>query len=63
MSTLSWLVGFEFNGLVNTNKDSLPNSLRKHTKTRLFKYSGTSLSRTRLFQITAYLEVKIWSLF
>ena len=28
-----------------------------------FKYSRTSLSRTRLFRITAYLEVKIWSLF
>ena len=27
------------------------------------KYSRTSLSRTRLFRITAYLEVKIWSLF
>ena len=27
------------------------------------KYNRTSLSRTRLFQITAYLEVKIWSLF
>ena len=26
-------------------------------------YSRTSLSRTRLFRITAYLEVKIWSLF
>ena len=26
-------------------------------------YSRTSLSRTRLFQITAYFEVKIWSLF
>ena len=28
-----------------------------------FNYSRTSLSRTRLFRITAYLEVKIWSLF
>ena len=27
------------------------------------KYSRTSLSRTRLFRITAYLEVKTWSLF
>ena len=27
------------------------------------KYSRTSLSRTRLFRITAYLEVKIWSPF
>ena len=27
------------------------------------EYSSTSLSRTRLFRITAYLEVKIWSLF
>ena len=27
------------------------------------KYSRLSLSRTRLFRITAYLEVKIWSLF
>ena len=27
------------------------------------KYSRTLLSRTRLFRITAYLEVKIWSLF
>ena len=27
------------------------------------KYSRTSLSWTRLFRITAYLEVKIWSLF
>ena len=27
------------------------------------KYSWSSLSRTRLFRITAYLEVKIWSLF
>ena len=27
------------------------------------KYSRTSLSQTRLFRITAYLEVKIWSLF
>ena len=26
-------------------------------------YSQTSLSRTHLFGITAYLEVKIWSLF
>ena len=26
-------------------------------------YSQTSLSRTRLFRITAYLEVKIWPLF
>ena len=26
-------------------------------------YSRTSLSRTRLFRITAYLEVEIWSLF
>ena len=26
-------------------------------------YSQTSLSRTRLFRITAYLEVKIWSMF
>ena len=26
-------------------------------------YSRTSLSQTRLFRITAYLEVKIWSLF
>ena len=26
-------------------------------------YSRTSLSRTRLFRITAYLEVKTWSLF
>ena len=33
------------------------------SKTRLFEYSRTSLSRTRLFRITAYLEVKIWSLF
>ena len=29
----------------------------------LHNYSRTSLSRTRLFRITAYLEVKIWSLF
>ena len=29
----------------------------------LILYSRTSLSRTRLFRITAYLEVKIWSLF
>ena len=29
----------------------------------LHLYSRTSLSRTRLFRITAYLEVKIWSLF
>ena len=29
----------------------------------LYKYSQTLLSRTRLFRITAYLEVKIWSLF
>ena len=28
-----------------------------------YMYSRTSLSRTRLFRITAYLEVKIWSLF
>ena len=28
-----------------------------------FSYILTSLSRTRLFRITAYLEVKIWSLF
>ena len=28
-----------------------------------YYYSRTSLSRTRLFRITAYLEVKIWSLF
>ena len=28
-----------------------------------FLNSRTSLSRTRLFRITAYLEVKIWSLF
>ena len=27
------------------------------------KYSRTLLSRTHLFRITAYLEVKIWSLF
>ena len=27
------------------------------------KYSRTSISRTRLFRITAYLEVKIWSQF
>ena len=27
------------------------------------KYSRTSLSRTHLFRITPYLEVKIWSLF
>ena len=27
------------------------------------RYSRTSLSRTHLFRITAYLEVKIWSLF
>ena len=27
------------------------------------KYSQTSLSRTRLIRITAYLEVKIWSMF
>ena len=27
------------------------------------KYSRLPLSRTRLFRITAYLEVKIWSLF
>ena len=26
-------------------------------------YSLTSLSRTRLFRITAYLEVKLWYLF
>ena len=31
--------------------------------TYMCKYSRTSLSRTRLFRITAYLEVKIWSLF
>ena len=31
------------------------------TKTRSL-VSRTSLSRTRLFRITAYLEVKIWSL-
>ena len=30
---------------------------------RPFTYSRTSLSRTRLFRITAYFEVKIWSLF
>ena len=30
---------------------------------RKCRYSRTSLSRTRLFRITAYLEVKIWSLF
>ena len=35
------------------NSDAAPN----------YKYSRTSLSRTRLFRITAYLEVKIWSLF
>ena len=29
----------------------------------IHRYSRTSLSRTRLFRITAYLEVKIWSLF
>ena len=29
----------------------------------IVEYSRTSLSRTRLFRITAYLEVKIWSLF
>ena len=29
----------------------------------LIYYSRTSLSRTRLFRITAYLEVKIWSQF
>ena len=28
-----------------------------------YTYSRTSLTRTRLFRITAYLEVKIWSLF
>ena len=28
-----------------------------------YKYSRTSLSRTRLFRNTAYLEVKTWSLF
>ena len=33
------------------------------TKTRLFKYSRLSLSRLHLSRITAYLEVKIWSLF
>ena len=33
-----------------------------HKCSLFFKYSRTSLSRTRLFQITAYLEVKIWSL-
>ena len=30
---------------------------------QLMLYSRASLSRTRLFRITAYLEVKIWSLF
>ena len=29
----------------------------------IYIYSRTSLSQTRLFRITAYLEVKIWSLF
>ena len=29
----------------------------------ILKYCRISLSRTRLFRITAYLEVKIWSLF
>ena len=28
-----------------------------------YMYSQTSLSRTRLFRITAYLELKIWPLF
>ena len=32
-------------------------------KRSISKYSRTSLSRTRLFRITAYLEVKMWSLF
>ena len=30
---------------------------------KVMMLSRTSLSRTRLFRITAYLEVKIWSLF
>ena len=29
----------------------------------IYKYSRTSLSQTRLFRITAYFEMKIWSLF
>ena len=40
--------------------------LQKITEKSLYltaRYSRTSLSRTRLFWITAYLEVKIWSLF
>ena len=36
---------------------------RHFAKAYLFEYSRTSLSLTRLFRITAYLEVKIWSLF
>ena len=34
-----------------------------HNSPNVMKYSRTLLSRTRLFRITAYLEVKIWSLF
>ena len=34
-----------------------------HISPNVMKYSRTSLSRTRLFRITAYLEVNIWSLF
>ena len=44
------VVGYVFTGLVIV---ALPGHLL---------YSRTSLSRTRLFRITAYLEVNIWSL-
>ena len=41
----------------------LPLSVKLYMCFLFFKYSQLSLSRLRLFRITAYLEEKIWSLF
>ena len=48
--------------IVFTRFQALFFSAPKAEKTQQ-RYSRTSLSRTRLFRITAYLEVKLWSLF
>ena len=37
--------------------------IKLHCPSWRIRYSRTSLSRTRLFRITAYLEVKMWCLF
>ena len=61
------LFSFKMNSLLNNNNNNNKNNNNNNNNNNNPRsgniYSRTSLSRTRLFRITAYLEVKIWSLF